>query len=369
MPGDFDPVEELGLFPDRIFVCNCHGFLTENNYLRDVCARFIRNGAHFYDVLKRYDELTAYVLGREEASSGDLYKWAVPFLKANGATDFLVEKFGREDMRLMPGAKEAMGYISSLLPTFMTTSMYEHGAMAAMDALDRPVLDLGCSQMSLDDHELGRPDARRIREMTESITALKVPKTEYALNVPMEIDEGDVKIIRTMDDILKTGIPETNGMALMESVIPMTSHKKAYRLLDIRRQTSIDLDATMYIGGENTDYQAMDLVRDSGGLSIAFNGTDFAVRGSNIAIMSNDATVGAMFVEQFYNRGIESALELAGNWDRKYIKKCDFPDENLVARVLEAHPRKLPEVCVVDKRNVDEIAAKSAAYRKKTLRN
>ncbi len=369
MPGDFDPVEELGLFPDRIFLCNLHGFMTQNDYLRDVCARFIRNGAHFHDVLKRYDELTAYVLGREEASSGDVFKWAVPFLKANGATDFLVEKFGREDLRLMPGAKEAMTYISSLLPTFVSTSMYEHGTMAAMDALGGPVLDLGCSQMVLDDHELGRPDARRIREMTESITALKVPKTEYALNVPMEIDEADVKIIRLMDDILKEGIPGTNAQSLMESVVPMTSHKKAYRLLDIRRQTGIDLDATMCIGGENTDYQAMDLVRDSGGLSVAFNGTDFAVRGCNIAIMSSDATVGAVFVEQFYNRGIEAALELASNWDRKYIKECDFPDGNLVSRMLEAHPRKLPEVCVVDRHNMDEVAAKSAAYRKKILRS
>lgn len=369
MSGDFDPVEELGLFPDRIFVCNCHGFLTENDYLRDLCARFIRNGAHFYDVLKRYDELTAYVLGREEASAGDVAKWVVPFLKANGATDFLVEKFGREDRRMMPGAKEAIGYISSLLPSFMTTSVYEHGTIGIMESLGNPVLDVGCTQMSLDDQEFGRPDSRRIREMTERITALKVPKVEYALNVPMEIDEGDVKIIRTLDDILKNEIPETKGMSLMESVTAMTSHKKAYRLLDIRRQTNIDLDCTMYIGGDDTDYQAMDLVRDSGGLSLAFNGTNFAVRGCNIAIMSHDSTVGAMFVEQFYDRGIESALELANNWDRKYIKNFDFPDENLVARMLETHPRKLPEVHVVDRHNVDEIAEKSAAYRKKTLKN
>ena len=45
MPGEFDPAEELGLFPDRIFVTNCRGFITMNNYLRDLCARFVRNGA------------------------------------------------------------------------------------------------------------------------------------------------------------------------------------------------------------------------------------------------------------------------------------------------------------------------------------
>lgn len=81
-------------------------------------------------------------------------------------------------------------------------------------------------------------------------------------------------------------------MSLMESVTPVTSHKKAYQLLDIRRQTNIDLDSTFYMGGDNTDFQALDLVRDSGGVAVAFNGTDFAVRGSTIAILSKDSTVG-----------------------------------------------------------------------------
>ena len=367
MSGEFDPVEELGLFPDRIFVCNCRGFLTMNNYMRDLCARFIRNGAHFYDVLVRYDELTAYVLGREEATAGNSLKWAVPFLKANGATDHLVNKFGREDMRLMPGAGEAIRYIANLMPSFITTSIYEHGMMEVTQELGMPLCETVCSRMELDSVQFGRAESRKQREMAEEITALRVPKVEYELNVPMEVDPADVKIIKTMDSILQDRIPELAAMSLMESVVPVTSHKKAYQLLDIRRQTNIDLDCTFYIGGDNTDFQALDLVRDSGGVAVSFNGTDFAVRGSNVAILSRDATVGAVFAEQFYNRGIEAVLELANNWDRKYLKNEDFPDENLVERLLEVHPRKLPEVFVVDRKNVDEVAAKSAAYRKRLL--
>ena len=367
MSGDFDPAEELGLFPDRIFVCNCRGFLTKNNYMRDLCNRFIRNGAHFYDVLVRYDELVAYVLGREEASAGNAVKWAVPFLKANGATDYLVSSFAGEDLELMPGAGEAIRYISNLMPSFVTTSMHEHGVMKVSEALGEPLCEFFGSQMDLDSSQPGRAEKRKLVEMCEEITALRIPKSEYKLNVPMEVDQLDVKIIKTMDDILQNRIPELSAMNLMESTIPVTSHKKAYRLLDIRRQTNIDLDATLYMGGNNTDFQAMDLVKDSGGVSISFNGTDFAVRGSNVAIMSKDSTVGAVFAEQFYNRGLESVLELANNWSRDYLKKADFPDENLVDRMLKAHPRKLPEVYAVDKKNVDEIAALSAAYRKKHL--
>ena len=53
MSGEFDPAAELGLFPDKTFVCNCRGFITKNDAVRDLCDRFIRNGGHFYDVLRR----------------------------------------------------------------------------------------------------------------------------------------------------------------------------------------------------------------------------------------------------------------------------------------------------------------------------
>lgn len=367
MPGEFDPAEELGLFPDRIFVTNCRGFITMNNYLRDLCARFIRNGAHFYDVMLRYDELTAYVLGREEATAGNVIKWVVPFLKAHGATNHLVKTFGREDLRLMPGATTAMRYISSQMPSFLTTSIFEHGMMDISDELNVPTVETACSKMDLDTVQFSRTEARKLREMTEMVSSLRIPRVEYELNVPMEVDEADVRIIRTLDDILHDRIPELNAMSLMESVTPVTSHKKAYQLLDIRRQTNIDLDSTFYIGGDNTDFQALDLIRDSGGVAVSFNGTDFAVRGSTIAILSKDSTVGAVFAEQFFSRGIESVLDLARNWDRKYLKEAEFPDRNLVDAMLAAHPRKLPEVYIVDRKNVDEVAAKSAAYRKKLL--
>ena len=93
--------------------------------------------------------------------------------------------------------------------------------------------------MEVDNVQFSRAESRKLREMAETISALRIPKVEYELNVPMEVDAADVKIIRTMDDIIQEQIPGLNAMSLMESVVPVTSHKKAYQLLDIRRQTNI----------------------------------------------------------------------------------------------------------------------------------
>ncbi len=367
MPGEYDPAEELGLFPDRIFITNLSGFVLKNNTLRDVCARFIRNGAHFYDVVRRYDELTAYVLGREDATAGNTVKWVVPFLKANGATDHLVRTCYDETMQMMPGSEDALRYISRTLPTSISSSIYGHGWMCVDERVNAPLCDVFCSDMDLDHMQFGRTEARKVREMCSEITALRVPKVKYELNVPMEVHEDDVKIIRTMDDILQDRIPETQAMGLLESVNPVTSHRKAYHLLDIRKESGIDLDCTMYVGGEDTDYQCLDLVKDGGGVAVSFNGSEFAVRGSNIAVMSKDSTVCAVLNALFYDRGIEALLDLIANWNRPYLKKCDFPDRHLLDKMLAAHPRKLPEVYAVDRHNVDEIAEKSDAYRKKLI--
>lgn len=367
MSGEFDPVEELGLFPDRMLITNLSGFILRNNTLRDVCARFIRNGEHFYDVVMRYDSLTAYVLGRDEATAGNTVKWVMPFLKANGASDYLLKKAYSETMQLMPGAEDALRYISRLLPTHVSTSLYEHAWIDLAERIDAPLCDVFCSKVDMDHMEFGRSDARRVREICERIASLKIPRTVYELNVPMEVNEKDVRIIRTMDDILKEEIPGLPAMGFMESVNAVTSHRKAYQLLDIRKQSSIDLDSTMYIGGEDTDYQCLDLVRDAGGVALSFNGTDFAVRGCNIAILSKDATVGAVFASLFNDRGIEAILDLAENWNRNYLKNCEFPDRNLLDRMLAAHPRKLPEVYAVDGSNVDEVAELSAEFRKKVF--
>lgn len=367
MSGEFDPAAELGLFPDKTFVCNCRGFITKNDAVRDLCDRFIRNGGHFYDVLRRYDELTAYVLGREEATGASCIQWAIPFLKAFGATDHLMHQYSKETMELMPNAARTMNYISKILPTFITSSMYEHTMMEVMESLDAPLCETFCSKAEMDQAEFGRAESRKIREMAQEIASLRIPKVEYKLNVPMEVHADDIKIIRTLDDILQERIPQLSAMNLMESLTIVTAHKKAYQLLDIRRQTSIDLDSTFYIGGEQSDYQAMDLVRDSGGMAVAFNGSEYAVRGCNIAILSKESTVGAVFAAEFYDKGLQAVLDLASNWERKYLKNADVHDVNLMQAMLKENPRKLPEVYIVDRKNVDEISEKSDAYRKKLL--
>ena len=367
MPDEFDPTLDLGLPPDRFAIVTCRGFLTRHNDARILCEEYIENGRNFFDVLERYDMLTSYVLNREDATSGSYYKWCVPFLKAFGTTDHSLYKTLKDRVELMPNASRTMKYISDMLPTYITTESYEHGMMEVMDRLNAPLCDMSCTNLCMDQSLMGRVESRNVREVSKKVSCMTVPKKFYELNVPTELYNDDIEIIRTLDQVITNEIPEAGAMSLMESTEAMTSHKKAYRMLDVRRLTGIDLNNVMYIGSASTDFQPMDLVRDSSGLSIAYNGEEFAVRGCNVAILSEDTTVASLFAQMFTDKGPLAAYELAKNWSREYLENMSFPDVNLIRTFLREHPDELPKVYAVDDSNVDKVSKESDKFRKKLL--
>ena len=367
MPDEFDPTVELGLPPDRYIVCTCRGFISKNNDLRNLCGKFIDGGENFYDVMERYDKLTAYVLNREDATAGSYVKWCVPFLKAFGATDHLIHKYSCDCLEMMGNAGRTMKYISNLLPTYISTSVYEHGMMEIMDRIDCPLIQTSCTNLCIDQCMMGRAESRKLRDLAKDISRMKVPSGFYELNVPTELLDEDIEIIKKIDDVISNGIPDAGAMSLMEATDAQTSHKKAYRMLDIRRLTAIDLDCTMYIGSSSTDFQPMDLIHEAGGLSIAYNGEDFAVRGATIAVLSEDTTIGALFASIFADKGPQAAIELGENWGREYLRKGYIPDTNLAEKILEEHPGQLPEVYVLNNSNIDAVAKRSETYRRSLL--
>ncbi|MDR2846196.1 MAG: hypothetical protein LBV63_02830 [Candidatus Methanoplasma sp.] len=366
--SEFNPMEEMGFVHDKQLVCSCRGFLEMDNSARGLCERFISNGGKFYDLVTRYEDIIEYVLNRDTGRSGNTMRLITPFLKAFGATDYGMFSYSRDTLRTMPESKRVMGYLMSMMPTFLTTTAYEHSVMCLCDALDVPRGIVDCTEVNMDGFDFSRQEARTLRDFVTEINSLRLPNREYEINVPTNLDMSEIAMVRTFDEIVLKKMDNFEAVKMMRNMKSVGTNDKALYLLDIRKRTQIDLDGTAYIGGDITDYQALDLVRDMSGLSMSFNGSDFAVRGCNIAVMSRDCTVAAVLVQSFYNEGIESVLELVHNWNRESLSKIDFPDRYLMDTMLAANPKKLPEVYAVDRHNVDEIAKKSDKYRKNLLR-
>ena len=365
--AEFDMTEELGLTNDKQFVCNCEGFLEANNSTRDICDRYVSNGAKFYDVISRYDYITSTILNRTDSRSGSTTRFIVPFLRAFGVTDFGMHEHSKKVLRTVPEAKRVMGHLMNMMPTFVVSSSYEHNMMAISESLGVPHGVISCSEVELDSIDIGRKEAKTLREMARRITGIALSDYKYDLDVDGHLNNTDMVMLKEMDDIFKEGMKDPVYDNMVTNVKTMGANEKAYFLLDIRKRSVIDLDGTAFVGGDVTDMQVMNLVKDGNGLSMSFNGTECAVRGSNIAVMSRDCTVAAVIMQEFYNEGIEAVFSLVENWDRKILENRECPDPHIMKAMLEANPKKLPEVRIVNKDNVKEISDKSEEYRRKLI--
>jgi len=283
-------------------------------------------------------------------------------------TDFAAMDHCGRSLKTMREAKRVMGHLMDTLPAFITTSSYEHNVLKVCSELDIPRAVVDCTEIAFDEHDFTRQEAKTIREMAGRITSLKMPKQEYELNVPVKLQQDEVDMVLTLDEIFNERFREIPISDMMRQFRPVGANEKAYFLIDLRKRTQIDFEGTAFIGGDITDLHALDTIRDRGGLAMSFNGCDFAVRKSNIAVMSKDCTVAAVLVQEFYNEGIEAVFDLVENWNRETLEKKDFPDPYLMSAMLAANPKKLPEVYVVDRDNVDGVAKKSDRYRTDMLR-
>ena len=365
---EYNPMEELGLTEEKQLILSCDGILSGNDYARDLCARCIRNGARFFDAVSRYEDLSMYALDRGEAKNVQTMKMIIPFLKAFGMTDHFAYEFAKGDLKVLPGAKDSMTYLRGLLPTFIATGSFEHHMMALCDSIDFPIENATCTKVEFDSAENDRQEDRRLRGLANSISSLRLPKTLYTVTESEFLDDDDAVLVKELDAIFDDELPKMEAWKAFKDVLAIGSNEKAYAMLEIRRKTEIEFNNTAFIGSGINDFQALDLVRDSEGLAISYNGSEYAVRGCNIAVLSSNTIVLDVLVGEFYNEGIQAVYDMVDNWNRDYLKDCKCSDRNLMDRMLSTFPRKLPVVKRVGRRNVKSVIEECDAYRRKVRR-
>ena len=175
----------------------------------------------------------------------------------------------------------------------------------------------------------------------------------------------DNDLIDTMDKEFVKVVGKMDVMDQVRNDLKVAGNEKAYALLEICRKNEIPVSDTAFIGTRNSDFPAMDIVRDSSGLALAFNGSEYAVRGCNVAVMSERPIVAAVLVNEFYNGGIESVMEMIDHWTPDGLKEWPCADRNLMNEMLAQFPKGLPEVFSVTHRNYKQVAKKSLEFRKK----
>ena len=347
----------------RIFVTDCEGPISKNDNAFELTRSFVPDGDSFFALISKYDDVLADVVKKPGYKAGDTLRLILPFLKAYDATDDKIKDFSAGNVLLVPGAKDTLTFVRKLMPSFIVSTSYEQYISSLCELTDFPFENTYCTHLNLDKYDITMEETKRLRELREEIVAMpmiEIPKNAISVN---DFSERDQATIQRLDRIFWQEIPRMDSGRMLRDVNPVGGSEKAWAVQDIVEKLGCSLDRVMYVGDSITDVPPLRLVRESGGLSVSFNGNDYAVRESEIAVLSGNTTVTSVLAEAFCRLGKRQVFRLVEEWGPSGLKKyCGSPE--LRERMLRLFPEGFPQVERVTDDNIERLKRESSVFRK-----
>ncbi|MEM2321238.1 MAG: hypothetical protein QXS79_05095 [Candidatus Bathyarchaeia archaeon] len=345
-----------------IYITDCEGPISKNDNAFEFTSWLIPNGDKLFTIVSRYDDILADIVKRPGYKAGDTLKLIIPFLKAYGATNDLMRRFSSETLLLMPGSAEALHYIKSIMPSFIVSTSYEPYIDALCRAIDFPKENVYCTGVNMDGFEVTDKEIERLRVLKEEIVGMPMIEVPAEARSLEDLPPRTRDVIRRLDEIFWSEIMGMRVGRALREVNPIGGYEKARAVEEIVTLTYGRLSSVIYIGDSITDVEPFRLVRAGGGLTISFNGNQYAIREAEVAVLSHDAIILAVIAEQFKRYGKEHVLSLAEEWDISSLE--DHCNPSLLERLRCLYPERAPWVEKITPENMERLAHESTAFRK-----
>jgi len=347
----------------RIFITDCEGPISKNDNAFELTNHFVPNGDKFFALISKYDDVLADVVKKPEYKAGDTLRLILPFLKAYGATDEKIREYSSKNILLVHGARDTLQFLMGLMPSFIVSTSYEQYVSSLCHLTGFPYDNAYCTKLNLDKYEMSREEARRLKEIREEISAMtliEIPENAKAVD---DFSQRDQEIIHRLDEIFWEEIPKMDSGRMLEEVNPVGGHEKAKALQDIIEKLDNRLENIMYVGDSITDVPPLQLVRKNGGLTVSFNGNEYAVREAEIAVLSGNTIVTSVLAEAFNRLGKDHVIRLVEEWGPSGLKKYSATSA-LRKRMFRSYPVGFPQVETITAENKERLKKQSSAFRK-----
>ncbi len=347
----------------RVFVSDCEGPISKNDNAYELTASFVQDGASFFALISKYDDVLADVVKKQGYKAGGTLRLILPFLKAYGATDKKIKVFSAKNVLLVPGAKGTLTFVKKLLPSFIVSTSYEQYLSALCTVTEFPFENTYCTRLNMDKYEIPTQETKRLKELGKEIAALPMIEIPKGASSVGEFSGRDQETVERLDEIFWKEIPKMESGRMLCEVNPVGGTEKARAVQDIVEKMCCSLDGVMYVGDSITDAQALRLVRDYGGLAVSFNGNSYSVRESDVAVLSGDTVVTSVLAEAFSRLGKEGALNLVKEWNPSGLKKYCAVAE-LRKRMSVLFGDGFPQVERVTADTMERLINESSVFRK-----
>jgi energy-converting hydrogenase A subunit R len=348
----------------KVFVSDCEGPISKNDNAFELAAQYVPNGNKLFTIISRYDDVLADVVKRSGYKAGNTLKLILPFLKAYDVTDIKMQEFSARNLILISHAKEMLHYMRRIACVYIVSTSYEHYVRLLCQTLGFPFENTYCTRLCIDKYhipETEKTELKRIAFEIAQIPMLEIPSDARSL---MDLSRDGQKAVHQLDGIFEKQILAMEAGKMLCDVDPIGGSKKAQAIGDVAQKNHVKLEGIMYVGDSITDEEAFKLVKENGGLTVSFNGNQYAVKNAEIAVQSESSLVTAVIADVFCRFGRQQTLKLVENWSREELKKSSV-NSVLLNQFLRLCPSKLPKVKIVTSENVENLAKESSNFRKR----
>jgi energy-converting hydrogenase A subunit R len=348
----------------KVFVSDCEGPISKNDNAFETASHFIPNGNKLFTVISEYDDVLADVLKRQNHKAGSTLKLILPFLKAYDVTDSKMREFSAQNLRLISNIENTLKHVRGVAHAYIVSTSYEHYIRALCQALEFPYENTYCTRVSIDKYHMTREEKTKLKETAKEISQMPMIEIPQNAKSMKDFSEKHQVTIHRLDEIFWKEIECTDCGRIFSEVDPVGGSEKAESIKDIIRKAGVTMADVMYVGDSITDIEAFRLVRENGGLTISFNGNQYAIKAAEIAVLSENSIVTAVIADVFSRFGKRQTLSLVENWNSQALKKS--PVEHTLLNVLfKLFPKELPKVKIITSQNMEILAKDSTEFRKR----
>ena len=347
----------------KIFVTDCEGPISKNDNAFELTSSFVPKGDRFFALVSKYDDVLADIVKKPGYKAGDTLRLILPFLKAYEATDEKIKEYSAKNVLLVPGARDTLQFVNRLMPSFIVSTSYEHYISSLCQLTGFPYSNTYCTRLNMDRYKIDEGETKRLQKLGEEIVAMpmiEIPKNSRSVN---DFSQRDQETIQRLDEIFWEEIGGMESGRMLREVNPVGGSEKGRAVQDIVEKLDGTLDGVMYVGDSITDVQPLILVRKNGGLAVSFNGNDYAVRESEVAVLSGNTIVTSVLAETFSRSDKNQVLKLVKEWSLLGLKKC-CASPALRERMNILYPKGLPQVEKITDESMERLKRESSLFRK-----
>lgn len=347
---------------EAIFITDCEGPISKNDNAFELASHFIPDGARFFTLISKYDDIQADIIKRPNYKPGDTLKLILPFLKAYGATNESMRTFSSQSILLVPGADETLRFVLGIMPSFIVSTSYEHYISALCRVVGFPEENVYCTRVDLDKYVLSDDEVKRLREIRKEISEmpmLEIPENAKRFeDLPVEVQRS----VRRLDEIFWNEIFRMKAGRIFREVNPIGGSEKARAVKEIVDKAGVDLSDVIYFGDSITDVDPFRIVRKAGGLAVSFNGNQYAIREAEIAVMSHNTIVISILADVFRKFGKEEVIRLVEDWSPSRLE--GLCEQSLLKKLSSLPEDKAPRVERITPENMSRLIHESSEFRK-----